>query len=415
MSAERPLPHGGANVTAADVYKGEHLAGRLTRAGGRVEFSYLDGYRREGGPPVGFRLPITSEPVVATGGSVPPFFANLLPEGARLQALVGRAKTSADDMFTLLLAVGADCVGDVRVVPADAEPPRLEPSEAVTSWSELSFDDLLERSVSPAVDDHDPAALPGAQEKVSDSMITFPVVGGVGPAILKLNPPRFPRIVENEHFFLRMARACGIESAAAHLLHDRDGRSGLLVERFDRSVRPDGTVERLALEDGCQICDVYPADKYRLRTLELARAIAELATPAVVAVAGLVELVAFSFLIGNEDLHAKNVSLLVERDGLVRFSPGYDILTTLPYPVDHHMALEFEGRQNKLARDDFLSFAERMGVGRRAVERSLDRICDVAPAWLDRLHEIGFEDATTERLAVEMRARRDHLGVSGGR
>ncbi|MBI2168164.1 MAG: HipA domain-containing protein [Actinobacteria bacterium] len=399
-----------SRVDVADVYKGDHLAGRLTRRGGTIEFTYLDTYRREGGPAVGFRLPVTDQPVVAGGGSVPPFFANLLPEGGRLQALVARVKTSADDMLSLLVAVGADCVGDVRVLPAGSEPPVRE-RQAVASWSDVSFEELLERSVSTRVSDHDPAAIPGVQEKVSDAMISFPVSAQIGPAILKLSPPRFPRIVENEHFFLAMARACGLETAAAHLVHDRDGRSGLLVERFDRLVGSDGNVVRLALEDGCQLCDVFPADKYRMRTLEIARACEEFAIPAVVATARLIELVAFSFLVGNEDLHAKNMSLLVEGDGVVRFWPGYDILTTLPYPISHQMALEFEGRENRLRRRDFLTFAARTGVGARAVERSLDRICDIAPAWLDRIGEVGFDDRTTTRCVEEMQRRRDRLGA----
>ena len=66
-------------------------------------------------------------PVVTTGGAVPPFFAGLLPEGVRLGVVTSSTKTSADDHLTLLLAIGADTVGNVRVVPAGAESARPLP------------------------------------------------------------------------------------------------------------------------------------------------------------------------------------------------------------------------------------------------------------------------------------------------
>jgi serine/threonine-protein kinase HipA len=58
---------------------------------------------------------------------VPPFFAGLLPEGARLVALITRLKTSAADEFSLLVAVGGDTIGDVRVLPEGAAPEEPEP------------------------------------------------------------------------------------------------------------------------------------------------------------------------------------------------------------------------------------------------------------------------------------------------
>jgi hypothetical protein len=66
-------------------------------------------------------------PVVTTGGAVPPFFAGLLPEGVRLGVVTSSTKISADDHLTLLLAIGADIIGNVRVLPAGAEPPQSRP------------------------------------------------------------------------------------------------------------------------------------------------------------------------------------------------------------------------------------------------------------------------------------------------
>ena len=86
-------------------------------------------------------------------------------------------------------------------------------------------------------------------------MWSTPANTTLGPAILKLNPPTgYPRLVENKHFFMRMAVDCGLRAAKTRLLHDADGRSALLVDRFDRRRNT-----RIPQEDACQVAGVFPA------------------------------------------------------------------------------------------------------------------------------------------------------------
>ncbi len=75
-------------VQKADVDKAGRLAGCLRRDRDDVLFEYDAGYLADdAAPPVAFTLPRNPAPVRATAGAVPPFFAGLLPEGARLQAV----------------------------------------------------------------------------------------------------------------------------------------------------------------------------------------------------------------------------------------------------------------------------------------------------------------------------------------
>src|ERR1700722_6384265 len=104
-------------VQRADVYKGDELAGHISRTAVGTRFEYRHDYD---GPAVAHTLN-RSEAALETRG-VPPFFAGLLPEGARLLAVQSAVKTSLDDELSLLLAVGYDTVGDVRVVQADTDP-----------------------------------------------------------------------------------------------------------------------------------------------------------------------------------------------------------------------------------------------------------------------------------------------------
>lgn len=109
--------------------------------------------------------------------------------------------------------------------------------------------------------DADPVGLAGVQPKVSAATISAPTQTRSELAIVKLNPAQYPLSVENEHFSTSMGAACGLRVAAMCLLRDADGRSALLVNLFDR----DG-LRCIAQEDACQLADIYPASKYRIKS-----------------------------------------------------------------------------------------------------------------------------------------------------
>jgi serine/threonine-protein kinase HipA len=398
------------SVTEADVYIGEDLAAHLVRErSDTISFNYIAGQRptdvgiREGS--VSWSLLRSGEyPVVTTGGAVPPFFAGLLPEGVRLGVVTSSTKTSADDHLTLLLAIGADAVGNVRVVPAGVQPAR--PLAMFEPERDTDFRAVFAKLTGSV--DADPVGLAGVQPKVSAAMLSAPALTRSGPAILKLNPVQYPLVVENEHFFMTMAAACGLRVATTSLLHDAEGRTALLVTRFDRA----GS-KRIAQEDACQVAGIYPASKYRIKTETAITALADAcgrgsgSKPA--AVLELLKTVVFSWLIGNGDLHGKNLSIY-NPDGVWQPTPGYDLLCTQPYTRWRDpMALNLYGRANRLTRADFLGAGERIGLRPRATTRMIDAIVDAAQDWPDKCGEIGFDDRQTKLLAQMLRRRIDSL------
>ena len=396
-------------VDVADVYQSERRVGVLERRDNDTAFVY-DPSVGAGEPGIAFHLPTETRIFVHGGGAVPPFFAGLLPEGARLTALAASVKTSLDDMFTLLVAVGGDCVGDVSIVPRGM-PPIAPHALAEGDPSTLDFERLFERSLGRDPEGVDKVALAGFQEKVSAEMVSFPV--GTSSAILKLNPPRLPRLVENEAFFLRMVAALGVRAAEARLVEDRRGRSGLLVRRFDRF--PLGRAGRLAKthqEDACQFTNVFPAAKYRLTSRDVAEGLIAHASSPPLAIRELVRQTATNYLIANGDFHAKNLSLYrAPQTGSVEVTPAYDVLSTLPYG-DDRMAMKLDGRDKNLKRRNLVEFAVRHGAGGKAIHTLLDRICDASPPWIDRLGEIGFDAKITAHLRREILLRRERLGRS---
>ncbi len=401
-------------VDVADVYVDDIRAAELTRdARDRVTFRYHDEYLADIQPgslrarSVAWTL-LAAPPfagVVTEGGSVPPFFAGLLPEGVRLDAAVASTKTSVDDHFTLLLAVGADMIGNVSVTPTGTAPTTIEP--AVDPERPGDFE-ALAVSVGESLE-VDPIALPGVQPKVSASRLTAAVRAPTGPAILKFSSARFPRLAQNEDFFLRTARACGLRTPAHELIVDDDGRTALLVGRFDR--QPDGRL--IAQEDACQVAGAYPASKYRLKTetaiAALAAACADGGGSATAATLELLQTVAFSWLIGNGDLHGKNLSVYCP-EGFWQPTPAYDLICSQPYlQWRDPMAMNLYGRNNRLTRAHFIESGERLGLRSRATERMINGLVSASESWIDRCEEIGYDEPTTERLRTMLRERRASL------
>ena len=356
-----------------------------------------------GAPPVATTLPVTSEPLVRPAGALPSYFAGLLPEGRRLGALRRAIKTSADDELSLLLAVGADAVGDVQVVPSGVQPEEVPVRVALERIKELRFSDLLTELGIRA----QRTALPGVQEKTSAAMINLPVARAGERFILKLNPVEYPHLVENENFFLNAARTSGLNVSPNELVTDADGKFGLLVRRFDR-VTVAGQVHSLAVEDGCQALDRPPADKYLVGADGVFEALAAICQSRTVAVRDLIRQLAFAYITGNGDAHAKNFSVLQSLNGEWRISPAYDMPSSYLYD-DKTMALSMGGRTGgDFGSADFVALGKRLGAAPRAIQHLLTELTERVDPWIGELNALPFHSGKIVKLdrVIKYRCRR---------
>jgi serine/threonine-protein kinase HipA len=386
-------------VDVADVYKGGVLAARLCRTGAGVEFAYVDGYE---GAPVATTLAVGEPPRLTTAGAVPPFFAGLLPEGRRLSSLRRAIKTSADDELSLLLAVGRDTIGDVVVVPEGAKPEAAPPVVVGDgSFADIEFADLLAEAGIV-----DPVGLPGVQDKVSARVIAMPIGTPDDRFILKLDPPEYPHVVENEAFFLGLARRAGLPVAEATVVTDATGRTGLLVRRFDR-VPTDGGIRAVACEDACQLLDRWPGDKYNVTAEAVADAVIRVCPARAVAARDIFRQVCFAWLTANGDGHAKNISVLQQPGGEWRVAPAYDLPSTAPYG-DRTLALPVSGTTKGLSRRKLLEFAARIGLTEKAAHRVIDEQLAATATLADDLADgaLPFDKRTTAETVKVLRYRR---------
>ena len=388
------------DVAAADVWKGERRAARLERTPVGVRFSYAPDYA---GPPVATTLPVSTEPVLSLGSSLPAYFTGLLPEGRRLGALRRAVKTSADDELSLLLAVGADAIGDVRVVPAGEPPGTVDPRVHLDDPSGMDFAALLrELDLRP-----DRVALPGVQDKTSAAMITLPAVGRGRQHLLKLDPPEFPGLSENEACLLAAARVAGLRASEAQLVRDRRGAPGLAVVRFDRPTDED-LPTRLAVEDGCQVLGRPPGDKYLVGYADSFAALAAVCDARSLAVRTLLDQLVFAILAANGDAHAKNFSVLQQPSGEWRISPAYDVPTTHPYG-DSTLAMPVNGRRSDVGARDVEALAAQLGLPASATRRVLRQATERVELWLPLLDDLPYDLGRRRKLRRVVEQRRARL------
>jgi len=391
-------------VKTADVYKAGVPAGVLRRLPDRTEFLYSQAYLDAAGPPVAWSLPLTLQPCTAPAAAVPAFFAGLLPEGRRLTALRRSVGTSADDEFSMLLAVGSDTIGDVQVVPAGEEPAATT-QIIVDDFGEVVFADLFAQAIGQQPDR---TALPGVQDKISGQMLNVPVQGRARAYILKLNPPEFPHLVENEHFFFRAAARTRLKLADVELVYDRIGAPGLLVHRFDRI--PGGDHLRpLAVEDACQVLGRWPGDKYVISTEDAITGLARCCRAPGVAALELYRLLVFAYLSGNGDLHAKNLAVLQGQRGEWRVTPAFDLPSSAIYG-DRTMALPIGGRiRQQLSWPMLRSLGEATGIPGRLAANVVREQVAAAGVWIEELNQLPFDASSINNLRRLIRARIRHI------
>ncbi len=384
-------------VDKADVYQNHILAGRLERRGdGYVQFSYTDEFLLSGMPGIATSLPSSATPLIAPGGGVPAFFSGLLPEGHRLTVLKNATKTSLADEMTLLMAVGSDTPGNVRIVPSGS---KLMMPAAVATIDDPATLDFT--SLARNLDLH---SIPGVQEKISATMLTTPLAMGEGAYLLKLDPRDHLHLVANEALHLQAAKSLKLPVAKNKVVHDGKNVPGLLVERFDRKYVPgEAEVTRFALEDGLQVLDLPPAVKYSVSAEQVADGLAGYCQAPVLAKRNLYLQFLFAWLTGNGDLHGKNLSILADSAGKFAIAPIYDVPCTLIYG-DDTMALSLSGKTKNLKSRHWLEFGQYLGLSERAT-LSANQLA-LKAASLAKLEALPIEGSPVRGTARELRFRR---------
>jgi serine/threonine-protein kinase HipA len=217
----------------------------------------------------------------------------------------------------------------------------------------------------------------------------FTVVGLWGGYILKPPTALYPELPEVEDVTMHLAEAVKIRTAPHSLVRMKSGNLAYLTKRMDRTQKG-----KLAMEDFCQLTERQTADKYHGSYEQIGKTILiHSATPGL-DVVNFFELVLFSFLTGNADMHLKNFSLLEQPGQGMTLSPAYDLLNTaLVNPTDtEEVALTLNGRKKKLKKSDFQAAMNTLKVDEKQQENIFNKMSNAFPRWLEIIDRSFLSD-----------------------
>jgi serine/threonine-protein kinase HipA len=210
--------------------------------------------------------------------------------------------------------------------------------------------------------------------------------------ILKPQNIDFPQLPENEAVTMQMARVCGIEVPISGLIGSKDESLTYFIHRFDRLVKG----QKLAVEDFAQLTGNDRELKYRSSMEKIAEVVTEFCSFPSIEKVKLFRIVLFNFLVGNEDAHLKNWSLIT-RNGKIELSPAYDLLNStivLRGPQIEEFALPLAGKKRKLTRELLIDYygRERLKLSDKSIEQVINDFQKAEAEW-ERLLSVCFLSA----------------------
>ncbi len=271
------------------------------------------------------------------------FMWGLLPDNElTLNEWGKRHQVSAGNCFALLAAVGEDCPGAIQFMTS--EKIATAQSQDDIEWlDDNRFETLINQLATNSGRSRLNAtggqfSLAGAQAKTAlyRENGRWGIPRGRRPTTHILKPLADQRdgMPENEHFCLKLAARAGLRVAESEML-TVGGMPVICSTRYDRPRNASRQIVRLHQEDMCQALGMHPRHKYENEegptALRIMQLLQQASSAAVEDRDRFVRALAFNFVIGGTDAHAKNYSLLLAAKKQVRLAPLYDLSSYLPY------------------------------------------------------------------------------------
>ncbi|WP_316166715.1 MULTISPECIES: type II toxin-antitoxin system HipA family toxin [unclassified Bradyrhizobium] len=431
-----------------NVHLNARLVGRLQReSSGAINFQYdKDWLGWDNAIPVSVSLPLREDRYI--GDPVVAVFDNLLPDNDDIRRRIAeRSHAAGADAFSLLSAIGRDCVGALQFLPEGAAPGvagAIDGRAANDQEISAILGNLANNPLGIGPDQDFRISLAGAQEKtallywrdkwhVPHGMTATTHI--IKPQIGKLpNGIDLTNSVENEHLCLELVAALGLPVAKSRIV-DFAGRRVLVVERFDRVWTRDGRLLRVPQEDCCQALSVPPSRKYESEGGPGIRKISDFLkgsdTPEGDQATFFKAQIVF-WLLAATDGHAKNFSIRLSPGGRFVLTPLYDIISTQPsldakQITQNQMKLAMSIGENRhyvvqtILGRHFVQTAKSCGLPQKTVDDVIEELGDTAAKSIDQVLDAlpndfpgtiadSVADGAKRRIATLSTARKDPAG-----
>ena len=401
---------------------GKH-AGELSQdESGALSFAYLRDYR---GVPLSSAMPLSTR--TYRDKILRPYLWGLLPEDQTTREHVAaEADISPSNPFALLGVIGLDCPGAVQFCLPGSDSHREERLVPIKEREIAKRLRAGRKEDSSWIAESEHWSLGGQQNKFAlrkQGEGWFSCEGAAATThIFKSGVTGLSHQALNEYVCMRLAAACGIDSAHVEYLDFEDDEGvepAIVVERYDR-VDNGGTVERLHQEDFCQALGCLPENKYTMYggpgCLESVRLLRSTGAKARENVAHFLQMLFFNYLIAATDAHAKNYSLLLEPNGTHHLAPMYDVASIAPYidanewrnkPPKLAMSIGGENRAGRVSAGNIERLVkhcslDEMGITEEGCIHLLTLYADMIPVKLETVFD-ELEETSSAGAARELR------------
>ncbi len=413
-----------------DVYLHNDLVGTLIQDnGGQMMFTYLPEWiSNSTSKPISYSLPLRSE--TFSQKECQGFFGGLLPEEKNRDLIARNLGISKENDFSMLNEIGGECAGAVTFMPHGVTLPTENFQSRILSESDLAniLRELPQRPLM-AGESGVRLSLAGAQNKIpvriDGDIISLPIGTTPSTHIIKPAISEYEGIVYNEALCMKLAKAIGLSVADVETRMAEDIEY-LLVERYDRKKIPvnmpfvKSYSIRLHQEDFCQALGIPSKKKYQSEDgpslkdcIELIREIAPISASELQKI---IDGIIFNFLIGNNDAHGKNFSIVYNRlptilDDNIYLAPLYDLICTAYYPnLAKTMAMKIGDQYDStlVIPKDFEKMAEECGLSKPLVKK---RVVEIAKKTTSALENRIVDHPIADKVTEVIRARcKDTIG-----
>lgn len=411
--------------TLAEYREPQNLAARESYI-----FTYSEDYLPYG-TPVGHHFPLTNKPYEFD--ALPPFFTNLLSEGWLRTHQAQNARLDKSDEFGLLCANGEELIGAVSVLAGEvdllptkqqlklpiAKPNTLMSKGVTIDGTSHSFNDY-------AIDHASGQSISGVQRKLLMKLVgkkLVPTAHG-GQYIVKPAPEDAPHCPENEFFVMSLANKVGFNTAECGLVPFEDGELAYVTKRFDVL----NERERYLIEDGASLCLVHPKHKESdaLSYETVLKRLSEAAGNSKAVTLKLFLQVVFCHIVGNNDLHLKNFSLMRKPNNqtttMDMLTPIYDVLSLAPFPkfdsacfMSIGVLATEEGDEGYFSRaydwfgyytkEDFVQLGVNIGLPQPLVEKQMQQLTSKILEVIDDGFRTSIPDDVYKAITDRIRER----------
>lgn len=330
---------------------------------------------------------------------LPPFFSNLLPEGALRSRVVQQLKIHEDQEFDILAALGKDLPGAITAEMIERVPTGIRDFFGQESTTRVS----LEIGKTPEKFSLSGVQLKFSVLKGSAERYTLAKENGVGSIIAKLPHPGRISLPENEFSSMTLAREVGVQTPKFWVedigVLEIPGIEGFVgnfyaIERFDRKGNT-----RIHMEDFGQVMNVRADRKYTETNYDTVAKIILAGTLAPLpSLYEFIRRLVVNILLGNGDAHLKNFTLLYLDSKRPVLSPAYDVVSTIQYmPSDTTMALNMAGEKEsmKIGLEHFLKMGEKIGFPnpKALAKQAHGTVVEAIHKWPSLIEALPYDDS----------------------